>query len=60
MFNWETASGITDGWKFVYGLGFMPLAFPIKDGQDKDYEKTLVIGHPGEDWGSYTGMAGFN
>jgi len=32
MFNWETASGITDGWKFVYGLGFMPLAFPIKDG----------------------------
>jgi hypothetical protein len=33
MFNWEAGGG-TDGFKFVYGLGFMPKLFPVKDGQD--------------------------
>lgn len=59
MMNWESGGG-TDGFEFVYGLGFMPVVYPVAAGNDTDFKKRAIIGHPGLDWGSYADMAGFN
>lgn len=59
MMNWEYGGG-TDGFRFVYGLGFMPLGYRVMKGEDDDFYKSHVIGHAGLDWGSYADLAGYN
>lgn len=59
MMNWEAGGG-TDGFEFVYGLGFMPNVYPVMAGQDTNFKKRAIIGHAGLDWGSYADLAGYN
>ena len=60
MMNWEMGGG-SDGFKFIYGLGFMPLMWPVKHDQvATEFKKYAVIGHAGLDWGSYADLAGYN
>lgn len=59
MMNWEYGGG-TDGFKFEYGLGFMPLGYRVMPGEDDDFYGRHVIGHAGLDWGSYADLAGYH
>ena len=50
---------LTTGWfpGLPYGLGLMPLSFFDPKGGDPD-NKTALVGHGGEDWGSGSNLAG--
>lgn len=60
MLNWEHGGG-TDGFRFAYGLGLMPMAWGLKKGEDgSDHTKYWLYGHAGMDWGSYADLAGYS
>ena len=59
MMNWEYGGG-TDGFRFIYGLGFMPLGYRVMKNESDDFYATHVIGHAGLDWGSYADLAGYH
>ena len=60
MMDWEYT---TIYFPITYGLGLIPDGFDyfgVMKGEDDDWLKRGLVGHPGEDWGSNGKAAGYN